>query len=117
MPEGWNCSIGLARKAAPRRPPPATEGRSESSFSGSQRAAEDCKNSTHCTCSDRQSRFTHYYFYIRDEVLGPIVVRMASFFPFHATCWLNDRSFMEQELKRKQIGFSKNHSCPRQHFL
>jgi hypothetical protein len=42
---------------------------------------------------------------------------MASFFPFHATCWLNDRSFMEQELKRKQIGFSKNHSCPRQHFL
>ena len=29
----------------------------------------------------QQSRFTHYYFYIRDEVLGPIVVRVASFFP------------------------------------
>ena len=28
------------------------------------------------------SRFTHYYFYIRDEVLGPIIIRMASFFPF-----------------------------------
>src|SRR5262249_43096773 len=26
------------------------------------------------------SRFTHYYFYIRDEVLGPIVMRVASFF-------------------------------------
>lgn len=33
----------------------------------------------------QRSRFTHYYFYIRDEVLGPIIVRVASFFPFHAT--------------------------------
>lgn len=56
----------------------------------------------------QQSRFTHYYFYIRDEVLGPIIVRMASFFPFHATYWLNGHSFMEQELKRKQIGFRKS---------
>ena len=30
-----------------------------------------------------RTRFTHYYFYIRDEVLGPMVVRVASFFPFH----------------------------------
>jgi hypothetical protein len=56
----------------------------------------------------QQSRFTHYYFYIRDEVLGPIVVRMASFFPFHATYWLNGHSFMEQEMKRQQIGFQKS---------
>ena len=33
---------------------------------------------------------------------------MASFFPFHATYWLNGHSFMEQELKRKQIGFRKS---------
>jgi hypothetical protein len=58
--------------------------------------------------SHQQSRFTHYYFYIRDEVLGPIIVRVASFFPFHATYWLNGHSFIEQELKRKQIGFHKN---------
>jgi hypothetical protein len=56
----------------------------------------------------QRSRFTHYYFYIRDEVLGPILVRVASFFPFHATYWLNGHSFMEQELNRKQIGFQKN---------
>jgi hypothetical protein len=56
----------------------------------------------------QQSRFTHYYFYIRDEVLGPMVVRMASFFPFHATYWLNGHSFMEQEMKRQQIGFQKS---------
>src|ERR1700679_443265 len=38
-------------------------------------------------------RFSHYYFYIRDEVLGPIIVRVAPFFPFHATYWLNGHSF------------------------
>src|SRR3954447_4356966 len=54
------------------------------------------------------SRFTHYCFYIRDEVLGPIVMRAASFFPFHATYYLNGHSFMEQELKRNNIGFRKN---------
>ena len=27
----------------------------------------------------QRSRFTHYYFYIRDEVLGPIVLRVGSF--------------------------------------
>jgi hypothetical protein len=56
----------------------------------------------------QRSRFTHYYFYIRDEVLGPIVLRVASFFPFHATYWLNGHSFIEQELKRTHVGFHKS---------
>lgn len=56
----------------------------------------------------QRSRFTHYYFYIRDEALGPIILRVASFFPFHATYWLNGHSFIEQELKRAHIGFRKN---------
>jgi hypothetical protein len=56
----------------------------------------------------QRSRFTHYYFYILDEVLGPIIVRMASFFPFHATYWLNGHSFMERELARDGVGFHKN---------
>jgi hypothetical protein len=58
-----------------------------------------------------RSRFTHYYVYyvyIRDEVLGPIIIRMASFFPFHATFWLNGHSFIERELQRAGIGFHKN---------
>lgn len=58
--------------------------------------------------ANQRSRFTHYYFYIRDELLGPIIVRVASFFPFHATYWLNGHSFIEQELKRAGIGFHKN---------
>ena len=56
----------------------------------------------------QRSRFTHYYFYIRDPVLGPIIVRVASFFPFHATYWLNGHSFMERELTQAGIGFHKN---------
>lgn len=58
--------------------------------------------------ANQRSRFKHYYFYIRDAVLGPIIVRMASFFPFHATYWLNGHSFMERELTKAGIGFHKN---------
>ena len=55
----------------------------------------------------QRSRFTHHYFYIRDEVLGPMVMRVASFFPFQTSYYLNGHSFIEQELKRAQIGFRK----------
>src|SRR5260370_12474127 len=56
----------------------------------------------------QRSRFTHYYFYLRDETLGPMVMRVASFFPFHTTYYLNGHSFIEQELQRAQIGFRKS---------
>ena len=69
------------------------------------------KDPNHRILAHQKSRFTHYYFYIRDAVLGPIIVRVASFFPFHATYWLNGHSFIEQELKRKQIGFRKNENA------
>jgi hypothetical protein len=55
----------------------------------------------------QRSRFTHYYFYLRDETLRPMVMRVASFFPFQTTYYLNGHSFIEQELKRAQIGFRK----------
>ena len=62
----------------------------------------------HRILAHQRSRFTHYYFYIRDEVLGPIILRVASFFPFHATYWLNGHSFIEQELKRAKVCFRKD---------
>ena len=62
----------------------------------------------HRILAHQRSRFTHYYFYIRDEVLGPIIIRVASFFPFHATYWLNGQSFMEQELNRAKACFRKD---------
>jgi hypothetical protein len=56
----------------------------------------------------QRSRFTHFYFYIRDETLGPMVMRIASFFPFQATYYLNGHSFIEQELNRQGVRFRKN---------
>jgi hypothetical protein len=66
------------------------------------------RDPNHRILAHQRSRFTHYYFYLRDQVLGPIVIRVASFFPFHATYYLNGHSFIEQELKRRNIGFHKN---------
>jgi hypothetical protein len=56
----------------------------------------------------QKSRFTHDYFYIRDEVLGPFVMRVATFFPFQTTYYLNGHNFIEQELNRAKIGFRKH---------
>lgn len=66
------------------------------------------KDPNHRILAHQRSRFTHYYFYVRDEALGPIVIRVASFFPFHATYYLNGHSFMERELTRNKIGFRKD---------
>jgi len=56
----------------------------------------------------QRSRFTHYYFYIRDEILGPIVIRVATFLPFQTTYYLNGHSFIEGELKRNKIAYRKD---------
>lgn len=56
----------------------------------------------------QRSRFTHFYFYIRDETLGPMVMRVASFFPFQATYYLNGHCFIEQQLNREGVRFRKN---------
>src|SRR6201994_4759094 len=65
------------------------------------------KDPHHRILAPQRSRFTHYYFYIRDETLGPMVMRVASFFPFQTTYYLNGHSFIEQELNRERIGFRK----------
>ena len=56
----------------------------------------------------QRSRYTHYYFYIRDEELGPIALCVGSFLPFQINCWLNGHSFMQRQLQRQGIGFRKN---------
>jgi hypothetical protein len=66
------------------------------------------KDPNHRILAPQRSRFTHNYFYIRDEVLGPMVMRVATFFPFQTTYYLNGHSFIEQELNRARIGFRKN---------
>ena len=66
------------------------------------------RDPNHRILAPQRSRFTHYYFYIRDEVLGPLLLRVASFLPFQATYYLNGHSFIEQELRRLRVGFRKN---------
>jgi hypothetical protein len=55
-----------------------------------------------------KSRFTHHYFYIRDEVAGPMVLRVASFLPFQVTAYLNGHNFIERQLLRQKIPFTKD---------
>ncbi len=56
----------------------------------------------------QRSRYTHYYFYIRDQVLGPIALSVGSFLPFSITYYLNGHNFIEQQLRRAGITFRKS---------
>src|SRR5947209_17901122 len=56
----------------------------------------------------RPSRFTHLYFYIRDEVLGPMVMCVGTFLPFQTTYYINGHHFIEGELKQRGIRFRKD---------
>jgi hypothetical protein len=57
--------------------------------------------------SKKRSRFTHYYFYIHDHIIGPMVIRVASFLPFQSTYYLNGHNFMEKELQHTGVSFRK----------
>jgi hypothetical protein len=54
------------------------------------------------------SRYTHYYFYIRDEILGPMVFCVGSFLPFSTRYWINGHSFIAVQLKQQGITFHKD---------
>jgi len=54
-----------------------------------------------------RSRFAHYYFYIYDEVLGNMSIRVGTYLPFNATYYLNEHNFIEQELKKNSINYKK----------
>ena len=69
------------------------------------------KDANYRILARQRSRFTHYYFYIRDETLGPMVMRVASFLPFQATYYLNGHSFIEQELNRAQDRLPQDRQC------
>jgi hypothetical protein len=56
----------------------------------------------------QRCRYTHYYFYIRDEVLGPMSMCVGSFLPFQITYYLNGHHYIERELIRQGIAFRKD---------
>jgi hypothetical protein len=53
----------------------------------------------------QRSRYTHYYFYIRDEVLGPFVMCVGSFLPFQTTYYLNGHHIIAGDLQRRGVRF------------
>jgi hypothetical protein len=55
-----------------------------------------------------RKRFLHYYWYLLDPVMGPMSVRVATYFPFNVTCYFNGHSFVAQELRRAGVRFRKD---------
>jgi hypothetical protein len=55
-----------------------------------------------------RGRYTHFYFYIRDDVLGPFVLCVGSFLPFQTTYYLNGHHFIAGELERQGIRFRRD---------
>jgi hypothetical protein len=55
-----------------------------------------------------RSRYTHYYFYIRDDVLGPMILCVGSFLPFQTTYYLNGHHYIAGELQRAGIRFRRD---------
>jgi DNA-binding HxlR family transcriptional regulator len=57
----------------------------------------------------RQRRmYTHLYFYIRDEVIGPMVMCVGSYLPFLTTYYLNGHNWIENQLKQRGVAFRKD---------
>jgi len=56
----------------------------------------------------QRCRYTHYYFYIRDAVLGPMAMCVGSFLPFQITFYLNGHHYIERELLHLKVDFHKD---------
>jgi hypothetical protein len=66
------------------------------------------KDPNYRVVASQRSRYTHYYFYIWDEVLGPMSMCVGSFFPFIVTFWINGHHYIERELLRQGVTFRKD---------
>jgi len=62
--------------------------------------------------SRQRSRYTHYYFYIRDDVLGPFVLCVGSFLPFQTTYYVNGHHIMAGDLTRRGIRYRREQRVP-----
>ncbi len=52
--------------------------------------------------------YTHLYFYIRDEVLGPMAMCVGTYLPFLIFYYVNGHHYIENELKRAKVSYRKN---------
>lgn len=65
----------------------------------------ECNDPDHVILKKHRSRYTYYYFYIRDEALGAFVLRIGTFIPFQTTYILNGHQIMCRELSRQGVSF------------
>ena len=73
----------------------------ESTFRVVRPNRKDCDHDNYL--SKTRKPFTHYYFYIHDNVLGNMSIRIASYLPFKITVYLNEHSYLERCFKKKKI--------------
>jgi hypothetical protein len=52
--------------------------------------------------------YTHLYFYVRDEVLGPMAMCMGTYLPFLIFYYVNGHHYIENELKREKVAYRKD---------
>jgi hypothetical protein len=52
-----------------------------------------------------RKRFLHLYWYVRDPVMGPMSLRVATYLPFTVTCYLNGHHFVSQHLREAGVAF------------
>jgi hypothetical protein len=53
----------------------------------------------------QRSRYTHLYFYIIDDVLGPFSMRIGTFFPFYTTYYINGHDIIAPMLAAEGVRF------------
>ena len=53
----------------------------------------------------QRSRYTHLYFYIIDEQIGPFAMRIGAFLPFYATYYLNGHDIIARMLDAQGVRF------------
>ena len=56
----------------------------------------------------QRSRYAHFYFYILDEVLGPMVMCVGTFLPFLTTYYINGHEYIARQLRKEGIRFHKD---------
>jgi len=59
----------------------------------------------------QRSLYRHYYFYIYDEVLGAMLLRVGSFFPFAVTAYINGHEFVARRMEERGIAFTQPDNC------
>jgi hypothetical protein len=53
----------------------------------------------------QRSRYTHLYFYLIDELLGPFAMRIGAYLPFYATYYLNGHDIIAPMLAAEGVAF------------